>query len=88
MRLNVSFGYLSLLLGFLSTSEVVRTRIRFQFPDRTFEEILSAMDEFLHYHRLVPDEICQSGTRTDVQANFVRRLQSMLDRLRREVEPV
>lgn len=54
---------------------------------RTLKQLLDAVDEFVHYHRQIDDEICQRDGEMDVRAGFIDRLQCMVDELKREQRP-
>ncbi|MCJ1285488.1 hypothetical protein MMC26_004828 [Xylographa opegraphella] len=84
IRLNVPFGYLSILLSFLSISVSIRQRIRPRLRGQMLSKIFGAVEEFLQYHRQITDEIREAEEGDDLKANFVSRVQSVIDRLKRE----
>ncbi|MCJ1321046.1 hypothetical protein MMC15_006388 [Xylographa vitiligo] len=84
IRLNVPFGYLSILLSFLSISASVRQCIRSRLRGHMLSRIFGAVEEFLQYHRQITDEIQEAEEGDELKANFVSRVQSVVDRLKRE----
>jgi len=82
--LNVAFGYLSVLLCFLSISPSVKKRLCSLLPGNDLRPVLGAVEEFLHFHRQI-EEIQQSDEQVDLKATFVHRLQSVVDRLKGNV---
>ncbi|MCJ1433797.1 hypothetical protein MMC27_003162 [Xylographa pallens] len=84
IRFNVPFGYLSILLSFLCLSASIRQRIRSRLRGQMLSTIFSAAEEFLQYHRQITDEIPEAEEGDDLKANFVSRVQSVVDRLKRE----
>lgn len=81
--LNVAFGYLSVLLCFLGISTSVKKRLCSLLPGNDLRQVLGAVEEFLHFHRQI-EEIQQADDNVDLKVTFVHRLQSVVDRLRRE----
>lgn len=53
-------------------------------PGQTLQQLLNAVEEFLHYHRQIDEEICEENEDVDVKASFIRRLQGVVDELRTE----
>ena len=84
IRFNVPFGYLSILLSFLSISASIRQRIRSRLQGQMLSKIFGAAEEFLQYHRQITDEIQEAEGGNDLKANFVSRVQGVVDRLKRE----
>lgn len=54
---------------------------------RTLKQLLDAVDEFLHYHRQIDEEIYQDDGEMDVRAGFIDRLQRMVNELKMEQRP-
>ncbi|MCJ1248307.1 hypothetical protein MMC30_005524 [Trapelia coarctata] len=79
--LNVAFGYLSVLLCFLSISTSVKKRLCSLLPGNDLRQVLGAVEEFLQFHRQI-DEIQQSDEQVDLKVSFVHRLQTVVDRLK------
>lgn len=80
----MAFGYLSVLLSYLCVDQEVRLRVSSRLKGRTLKQLLDAVDEFLHYHRQVDDEIYQNDGEMDVRAGFIDRLQRMVNELKME----
>lgn len=81
---NVAFGYLSVLLSNLCMDGVIRKHVRSQLAGGTLNPLLNAVEEFVHYHRQVDEEIHEVGGTEDSRAGLVGRLQSVVDRLKAE----
>lgn len=80
---NVAFGYLSVLLCTASLDEEARSYLRSTIQPRTFERLLGTVEEFLHYHRKVEDELHEArGDAEDAMTGFTSRLQGIVDRIR------
>ncbi|MCJ1421352.1 hypothetical protein MMC32_007715 [Xylographa parallela] len=84
IRFNIPFGYLSILLSFLSISASIRQRIRSRLQGQMLSTIFGAAEEFLQYHRQITGEILEAEEGNDLKANFVSRVQSVVDRLKQE----
>lgn len=80
--LNVAFGYLSVLLSNLCIDRQIREQVRSRLRGGTLKQLFDAVEEFLHYHRQVDNQICGIGEEIDVQLGFVGRLQGVIDRLK------
>ncbi|EGE04126.1 hypothetical protein TEQG_03158 [Trichophyton equinum CBS 127.97] len=80
---NVAFGYLSVLLCTASLDDEARSYLRSTIQPRTFERLLGTVEEFLHYHRKVEDELHDArGDAEDAMTGFTSRLQGIVDRIR------
>ncbi|MCJ1399962.1 hypothetical protein MMC11_003165 [Xylographa trunciseda] len=84
IKFNVPFGYLSILLSFLCMSASIRQHLRMRLRGQMLGRIFGAVEEFLDYHRQITDEIREAAEGDDFKANFVSRVQSVVDRLKRE----
>lgn len=84
IELNVPFGYLAVLLSFLCMSTSVRQRLRSRLKGQMFRQVLVAVEEFLSYHRQIADEIHETVDGVDLKANFINRVQSVVNRLKLE----
>ena len=78
------FGYLAVLLSYLSINVSVRAYVAVHLQGRTVRPLLDAVEEFLFYHRKVAEEVRQSDDDVDLKTVFVGRLQAVVDLLRRE----
>ncbi|KAK2859898.1 hypothetical protein FQN49_004597 [Arthroderma sp. PD_2] len=80
---NVAFGYLSVLLCTACLDDDARSYLRTTLQARTFERLLGTVEEFLHYHRKVEDELHDArGDGEDAMTGFTSRLQGIVDRIR------
>lgn len=75
---NVAFGYLSILLCTVSLDPEVRAFTANSLEGHGLTKILATVDEFLHYHRKVDEELQQSQAMTE----FTTRLQGIVDQIR------
>lgn len=80
----MAFGYLSVLLSYLCVNGVIRTRVGSRLQGRTLKTLLDAVEEFLHYHRQVDEEIYPSDGESEVRAGFIDRLQRVVNELKIE----
>lgn len=83
--LNVAFGYLSVLLSYLCLNETVRFMVSSQLQGGSLKQLLDAVQEFLHYHREIDANIHKPEKGVDVQADFIDRLQRLIDGLKLDV---
>lgn len=72
-----------MLLGWLCHSPAIRGRISGRLPGNSLKQLLDAVDEFLQYHRRVDQAIIRGDGEDDARANFVGRLQSHVDDLKK-----
>ncbi|KAL1958320.1 hypothetical protein VTO42DRAFT_4637 [Malbranchea cinnamomea] len=80
---NVVFGYLSVLLSTLALDDEVRSHMRATLAGPGLARLLSTVEEFLHYHRKVEEEIRDAEREEeDAMVGFTARLQSIVDRIR------
>lgn len=84
---NVAFGWVSVLLAWLCLNPAIKARIGGRLPGNSLKQLLDAVDEFLQYHRRVDQVIIRGDGEDDARANFVGRLQSHLDDLKRAEGP-
>ena len=81
----MAFGYLAVLLSYLSMNGTIRRLIRIQLHGYTVKSLIDAVEEFLAYHRMVANDIHQvDDDDLDIRASFIDRLQGVLDRLKQE----
>ncbi|KAL8723430.1 MAG: hypothetical protein Q9225_000261 [Loekoesia sp. 1 TL-2023] len=78
---NVAFGYLSVLLAYISVGEEARKTVINHLEGRNLQLLLEAVEEFLQYHRQIDEELDPTGE-MDLKTNFIGRLESVLARLR------
>ncbi|KAI9841916.1 MAG: hypothetical protein M1837_000302 [Sclerophora amabilis] len=82
-QFNVAFGYLAVLFSVLSLRSEIRQHVCSRLPGATIQPLLAAVEEFLHYHQRVDDQLRKEGQSTDSQDGFKERLQANLDLLKR-----
>lgn len=81
-HLNVAFGYLSLLLGYMSLYEPVRKRFSSMHKAGNLAPLLESIREFIAYHRMTDDAIAQAGDdQTSQYLSFTTKLQGLVERL-------
>ncbi|KAI5862844.1 hypothetical protein GGS23DRAFT_71163 [Durotheca rogersii] len=79
-HLNVAFGYLSVLLGYLALYAPVRQKIRSGHSTRSIEPLLDSIREFIIHHRKVESaDVGEDGTQD--QSGYTERLQDLVHRL-------
>lgn len=59
-----------------------------QLQGGSLKKLLDAVQEFLHYHREIDANIHQDEEEVDVQADFIDRLQRLIDGLKLDVGPL
>ena len=77
---NVAFGYLSVLLGYLSLLPDISRRIRYQQPQQTLGPLLASIEEFIGHHRTV-DKLAADGAIHNPQSGLTERLESLVNKL-------
>lgn len=81
-QLNVAFGYLSLLLGYMSLYEPVRQRFSSMHKAGNLVPLLDSIREFIAYHRMTDDAIAQTGEgQAPLYSSFTTKLQGLVERL-------
>ncbi|ROW08886.1 hypothetical protein VMCG_02794 [Cytospora schulzeri] len=81
-QLNVAFGYLSLLLGYMSLYEPVRQRFSSMHKAGNMVPLLDSIREFIAYHRMTDDAIAQTGEgQAPLYSSFTTKLQGLVERL-------
>ena len=58
--------------------------MRSKLTGGTVRPLLNAVEEFLHYHRKIDEEIYPNGGEVDLRASFTTRLQGIVDILERK----
>ena len=84
----VPFGYLAVLLSYLSINITIRERVATRLKGGTLRPLLAAVEEFIYYHRKVAEEIRTADEEIDLKAMFIGRLQVVVDMLKREESAV
>ncbi|KAL9012738.1 MAG: hypothetical protein Q9173_002514 [Seirophora scorigena] len=77
---NVAFGYLSILLAYLSVDEEAREVVADRLDGRSLQPLLVSVQEFLQYHRQIGDDLLKDEE-ADLRTSFIGRLESVIDRL-------
>lgn len=78
----MGFGYMSLLLGYMSLYEPVRQRFGSMHTGRNLAPLLSSIREFITYHRVADNAMSQDGGEpTPSYSNFTTKLQGLVERL-------
>ncbi|KAK7749886.1 hypothetical protein SLS53_000468 [Cytospora paraplurivora] len=81
-QLNVAFGYLTLLLGYMSLYEPVRQRFGSMHKAGNLVPLLDSIREFIAYHRMTDDAIAQTGEgQVPLYSSFTTKLQGLVERL-------
>ncbi|KAL8843090.1 MAG: hypothetical protein Q9170_000220 [Blastenia crenularia] len=78
---NVAFGYLSVLVAYLSMEEPARVIVAKRLDDGNLQLLRDAVEEFLQYHRQVDKIPDVDEGEMDVKTNFIGRLETVLARL-------
>ena len=81
---NIAFGYLSVLLCYLSKSTKVRALIRSQLRGGTFRPLLAAVDEFSEFNEQIVAEQQMDEEGTGPRDGLVIRLQGLVSWLMEE----
>lgn len=82
---NVAFGYLSVLLIYLTVDDEARQMVASQLDGRSLLPLLGVVEEFLQYHRQIDEECNVDEGDVDFKTSFVGRLENVLDRVRRDI---
>lgn len=81
-HLNVGFGYMSLLLGYMSLYPPVRQRFGSMHKGGNLAPLLASIHEFIRHHRAADNAMLQDGGEpTSSYSNFTTKLQGLADRL-------
>ena len=78
----MAFGYVSVLLSYLCINGAVKSYVNARLEGPNMAVLLEAVDEFLSYHRQIEDVAARDDGGKDRRANFVGRLQGIVDDLR------
>ncbi|KAI4208083.1 MAG: hypothetical protein LQ346_000247 [Caloplaca aetnensis] len=78
---NVAFGYLAVLLAYLSIDEEARAMVANQLSGGSVQQLVGVVEEFLQYHRQIEDELVLKEGDVDLRTSFVGRLEKVLARL-------
>jgi hypothetical protein len=81
-NLNVTFGYLAVLLGYLALTKDTARRIRLGLPGQSLKPLIIAVDEFIDHHRKVDTQSRDGVEVQSSQSGLTERLSRMLAKLR------
>ncbi|OBT78544.1 hypothetical protein VF21_01019 [Pseudogymnoascus sp. 05NY08] len=79
--LNVPFGYLAVLLGYLALAKDTARQIRPGLPGHTLKPLIVAVSEFIDHHRQVDTESGDGVEVQNSQSGLTEKLSRMLARL-------
>lgn len=77
----MAFGYLAVLLAYLSIDEEARAMVANQLSGGSVQQLVGVVEEFLQYHRQIEDELVLKEGDVDLRTSFVGRLEKVLARL-------
>jgi hypothetical protein len=80
-KVNVAFGYLSVLLGFLCFNKSIDRHVRTRLADGTLRHLIISVEDFLNYHKMA-EEIQDCEENVSVKTVFVNRLEGVVAKLR------
>ncbi|KAI1214954.1 uncharacterized protein F4807DRAFT_14898 [Annulohypoxylon truncatum] len=80
-HLNVAFGYLTVLLGYLALHRPVRQKIRSSHSAKSIEPLLDSLREFLTHHRKVEQSVDESEDGSRGHSSYTERLQDLVHQL-------
>lgn len=78
---NVAFGYLSVLLGYLSLLPTISERIRIEQPRQTIRPLVASIEEFIGHHKTVDDLLGADEDGHNAHAGLTERLESLVSKL-------
>jgi len=78
---NVAFGYLSVLLGYLSLLPQLAERIQALQPRKTLRPIVASIEEFIGHHKTV-DMIAADEEGYSPQTGLTERLEALVKKLK------
>ncbi|KAH7321909.1 wings apart-like protein regulation of heterochromatin-domain-containing protein [Rhexocercosporidium sp. MPI-PUGE-AT-0058] len=78
---NVAFGYLSVLLGYLSLLPTLSERIQAKQPRKTLRPIVASIEEFIGHHKTV-DMIAADEEGHSPQTGLTERLEALVAKLK------
>lgn len=79
---NVAHGYLAVLLGNLCQNKSTRAQVTSILPGQKLELLITAVEEFVHYHKKVDSQTFEGEEGQDVWTHFTDRLMAVVARLR------
>ncbi|KAK3945027.1 wings apart-like protein 1 [Diplogelasinospora grovesii] len=80
-QLNVAFGYLSILLGYLCLYGPIRDKFISIHPKKNLDPLLESITEFIIYFHKVAEAAAKAQGGSKQESESAARLQSLVDRL-------
>lgn len=80
-QLNVAFGYLSVLLGYLALHRPVRQKIVSSHSARSIGPLIESIREFIAYYEQVETAISESEEGEHSRGGYAERLQELVQQL-------
>lgn len=80
-HLNVAFGYLTVLLGYVALHGPVRQKIRSGHSAKSIKPLLDSLREFLTHHRKVEQSVEESEDGSRGHSSYTERLQDLVHQL-------
>ncbi|KFY25483.1 hypothetical protein V493_04622 [Pseudogymnoascus sp. VKM F-4281 (FW-2241)] len=81
-NLNVTFGYLAVLLGYLALTKDTARSIRLDLPGHSLKPLIVAVDEFIDHHRKVDTQSVDGIEVQNSHSGLTEKLSRVLARLR------
>ena len=78
---NVAFGYLAVLLGYLSLLPSISMRIAAQQPRKTLRSLVESIQEFIGHHKAADKMIEEAEDGYDAQTGLTERLERLVTKL-------
>ena len=78
---NVPFGYLAVLLGYLSIMPEIAQMVKEQQPSKTLSPLIASIIEFITHHKTL-DLIAADEDGHSPNTGFTDRLESLVEQLR------
>lgn len=85
-HLNVAFGYLSVLLGYLALHPAVRQKLRSNLSTKNIAPLLDSIREFIAHHKKVEQTVEQTEDGSESQSSYTDRLQELVYQLQAKNE--
>lgn len=80
-HLNVAFGYLSVLLGYLALHPPVRQKIRSNHSTKSITPLLDSLREFITHYKKVEQNIGEDDDGSRDHSSYMERLQDLVRQL-------
>lgn len=84
-HLNVAFGYLSVLLGYLALHPPVRQKIRSSHSAKSVGPLLDSLREFITHYGKVEQSADESDDGSRGHGSYMERLQDLVQQLEDKV---